>query len=109
VAALDDFSSTIRETAVIQRVNAGMMMEAAQALRDICQQFERTGAPLADHHLPAGGYMGEMIVKALIEAGHIEEVFSDERGFLHQYKPTKEGQSLFTKLMKEDIFARKVS
>ena len=109
MAALDDFTSTISETAVIQRVNAGMMMEAAQALRDICQQFERTGTPLADHHLPAGGYMGEMIVKALIEAGHIEEVLSDQRGFLHQYKPTKKGQSLYTKLMKEEAFARKVS
>ncbi len=82
------------------------MIEAAQALRDICLEFEKSGQALGDHHLPAGGYMGEMVVRALVESELIEETAS-ERGSLHQYKPTKAGQKAYERLKKEDAFSRK--
>lgn len=86
-----------------------MMIEAAQVLRDISRNFEDTGQPMGDHHLPSGGYMGEMVVKALMEAGQIEEIPSEGSGALHQYKPTKQGQSAYGKLKKADAFAKKAS
>lgn len=109
MGAFDDFSKAISDTDVVQRVIQSMMIEAAQVLRDISRSYEDTGEPMGDHHLPAGGYMGEMVVKALLEAGQIEEISAEGSGALHQYKPTKQGQSAYGKLKKADAFARKAS
>ena len=107
--AFDDFTGTVRGTPVVTRVMESMMIEAAQALRDICRAFKETGEPMGGHHLPAGGYMGEMIVRALIEADLIEEVEGRERGFMRRYKPTKTGQRVYTRLNKENAFSRRAS
>ncbi len=109
MAAFDDFTGTVRGTPVVTRVMESMMIEAAQALRDICRTFKETGEPMGGHHLPAGGYMGEMIVRALIEADLIEEVEGQERGFMRRYKPTKKGEKTYAKLDKEDAFSRRAS
>jgi hypothetical protein len=109
VAAFDEFSKSVSATAVVRRVVESMMIEAAQALRDICVRWEAMHEPLGDHHLPAGGYMGEMVVRALIEAGLIEEVTPKERGFLRRYKPTDQGMATYNGLKGEDAFARKAS
>ncbi len=105
--AFDDFVGAVRGTPVVTRVMESMMIEAAQALRDICRVFESTGEPMGGHHLPAGGYMGEMIVRALIEAELIEEVAPQERGFLHRYRPTESGVSTCARLDAEGVFSRR--
>ena len=104
VGAFDNFSASVSGTPVVTRMVNSTMIEAAQALRDICKEFENSGNPLGDHHLPAGGYMGEMVVKALIESKFIEEAES-ERGALHQYRPTKAGRKAYEGLKKEDAFS----
>ena len=106
MGAFDDFSHSVRGTPVVSRMLDSTMIEAAQALRDICLEFERSGQALGDHHLPVGGYMGGMVVKALVESGLIEEAAS-ERGSLHQYRPTKAGQTAYEGLKKEDAFSLK--
>ena len=107
VSAFDEFAGIVRVTPVVTRVMESMMIEAAQALRDICRAFESTGEPMGGHRLPAGGYMGETIVRALIEAEFIEEVEGEERGFMRRYKPTKSGEQTYTQLDKEDAFSRR--
>ncbi len=107
VSAFDEFAGIVRVTPVVTRVVESMMIEAAQALRDICRAFQSTGEPMGGHHLPAGGYMGETIVRALIEAELIEEVEGEERGFMRRYKPTKSGEQTYTQLDKEDAFSRR--
>jgi len=109
VPAFDDFTGSVRGTPVVTRVMESMMIEAAQALRDICRAFQATGEPMGGHHLPAGGYMGEMIVRALIEADLIEEVEGEERGFMRRYKPTRNGEKTYAKLDKEDAFSRRAT
>ncbi len=104
MGAFDNFSASVSGTPVVTRMVNSTMIEAAQALRDICKEFENSGNPLGDHHLPAGGYMGEMVVKALIESKFIEEAES-ERGALHQYRPTKAGRKAYEGLKKEDAFS----
>ncbi len=106
MGAFDDFSKSVRGTPVVSRMLKSTMIEAAQALRDICREFEKSGQPLGDHHLPAGGYMGEMVVKALVESELIEEVAS-ERGALHQYQPTDAGRKVYDGLKSEDAFSLK--
>ena len=106
MGAFDSFSASVSGAPVITRMLNSTMIEAAQALRDICREFEKTGHALGDHHLPAGGYMGEMVVKALVESKLIEEAES-ERGALHQYVPTKAGQKAYEGLKKEDAFSLK--
>ena len=107
VPTFDEFAGIVRATPVVTRVMESMMIEAAQALRDICRTFQSTGEPMGGHHLPAGGYMGETIVRALIEAELIEEVEGEERGFMRRYKPTKSGEQTYTQLDKEDAFSRR--
>ena len=108
VGAFDKFSESVRGTPVVSRMLTSTMIEAAQALRDICQEFEKFGQPLGDHHLPAGGYMGEMVVKALMEAKLIEEAQA-ERGALHKYSPTAAGCKVYAGLKKEDAFSLKAT
>ena len=106
VIAFEDFSAAVRATPVVERMLIATMVEAAQALRDICREFERTGLALGDHHLPAGGYMGEMVVRALLEAGLIAEGAS-ERGSLHQYLPTDRGREVYAGLKDTNAFSIK--
>ncbi len=105
--AFDDFVGVVRGTPVVTRVMESMMIEAAQALRDICRTFASTGAPMGGHLLPAGGYMGEMIARALIEGGFIEEVEGEERGFMRRYRPTELGVETYARLDTEDAFSRR--
>ena len=107
MSAFDEFAGIVRVTPVVTRVMESMMIEAAQALRDICRAFESTGEPMGGHRLPAGGYMGETIVRALIEAELIEEVEGEERGFMRRYKPTQIGERTYAQLDKEDAFSRR--
>ena len=108
MAAINDFGAAVRETPVVERMLESMVIEASQALRDICKTFQATGEPMGGHHLPAGGYMGEMIVRMLIDANLIEEVEGQERGYLHRYKPTKDGEKTYATLDKEGAYARRV-
>jgi hypothetical protein len=104
VGTFDDFSDSVGATQVVSRMMKSTMIEAAQTLRDICKEFEKSGQPLGDHHLPASGYMGEMVVKALVESELIEETEA-ERGALHHYQPTDRGREVYEGLKTEDAFS----
>jgi len=96
-----NFSSLVQQTEVVQRVVDDLVIESAQILRDVVKKFEETGEPIGDHHFPSSGYFGEVILKALVESGHIEEVSSEGTGSLHRFKPTRKGNASYKKLKKE--------
>ena len=96
-----NFSSLVQQTEVVQRVVDDLVIESAKMLRDVVKKFEETGEPVGDHHLPSTGYFGEVILKALVESGQLEEVSSEGTGSLHRFKPTRKGNSAYKKLKKE--------
>lgn len=106
MGAFEDFDAAIHGTDVIHRVLRSLTIEAAQALREICREFDTTGLAVPDHRLSGAGYMGEMIVRALVEAKLIEETLA-ERRTVRQYRPTDAGRAIFAKLQEEQAFARK--
>ncbi|MBI4236456.1 MAG: hypothetical protein HY688_03760 [Chloroflexi bacterium] len=106
MGALEEFDAVVQGTEVIRRVLHSLTIEAAQALRQVCRESEQTGKPLPDYRLSTGGYMGEMIVRALIEASLMEEVLADRRA-VRQYQPTERGLAFYHKFAEEQSFARK--
>ena len=106
MATQEEFASQIMGTDVIREVMHSISTEAAQALREICRGHERTGQPVEDHFLPSGGYMGEMIVRALVLAELITEEPGDRRA-VRAYAPTKKGAEFYKKLQEEGSFTRK--
>ena len=106
MGAFEDFDTVVHGTDVIKRVKRSLTIEAALALREICREFDTTSKAVPDHRLSGGGYMGEMIVRALVEAGLIEETLA-ERRTVRQYQPTDKGRSVFSKLQEEQAFSRK--
>lgn len=107
MAAYDDFTKTLKNTDVVKGIMKDLVFEAAQTLRDVSKKFDDTGDATGDHHLPVSPFFGEVIIKALLETGQIEEVVSEGSGSLHQFKPTKKGSTLNKKITKENIFVRK--
>ena len=97
-----NFSSIVQQTDVVQRVVDDLVIESAQILREVVKKFEATGEPIGDHHLPSSGYFAEVILRALVEAGQIEEVSSEGTGSLHRFKPTRKGNASYKKLKKEE-------
>lgn len=106
MGSFEEFDTALHGTKIVQRVRRSLTIEATQALQQICREFERTGKPLPDHHLSSGGYMGEMIVKALIEAGLIEETEAERRA-VRQYGPTERGRAFYRALLEENAFAQR--
>ena len=97
-----NFTSLMQQTEVVQRVADDLVTESARILRDVVKKFEETGEPVGDYHLPSTlGYFGEVALKALVEAGQLEEVSSEGTGTLHRIKPTRKGNSSYKKLKKE--------
>ena len=85
-----DLWSVIKDTSVVQELLKGLEEEPARILRSICAQYNQSQAPVPDHHLPWAGYVGEVSVRALLEAGLIQRE-PGGHGAIYCYRPTAEG------------------
>ncbi|MBI4328733.1 MAG: hypothetical protein HY685_02580 [Chloroflexi bacterium] len=103
-----EFASLINNTEIIKQVLKNIEEEAAQAFRQIAREYERTKQPVPDHYLSTGGYLGEMIVRALIIVGLIAER-SVDRYVVKAYVPTEQGVALYKKLVEEGAFPQRAS
>lgn len=90
MSALDDFNKILEKTQIMQQVFRSIQDEPQKLLCDICSKQAKTGRPVPDFNLHMQGYIGDIALKALIEANLIKRV-DGGRVSLYCYEPTEEG------------------
>lgn len=86
----DEFLSVLRSTTIMQQVEKGLREEPVHILEVICKENEKSGQPMPDYRLHLSGYIGEVSLKALLEAGLIKQE-SGGRVSIYIYSPTEAG------------------
>lgn len=86
----DEFLSVLGKTAIMQQVEKSLREEPVHILEAICRENEKTSQPVPDYRLHLSGYVGEVSLKALLEAGLIKQQ-SGGRVSLYTYSPTEAG------------------
>ena len=102
---IDDFVALVESTEVIKQVLKSLKEEPAHLLGAICQEFQRAGQPVPDHHLHFVGYSGEAALKALLALELIRRQ-PGGRLSLYSYEPTPGGLEQYERL-KADSFYNK--
>ena len=105
MSTIDDFAALLGTTEVMKQAFKSLKEQPAHLLGDICQEYQRTGQPVADHRLRFVGYLGEASLKSLLAVELIKRQ-SGGRLSLYSYEPTKEGLEHYERL-KADGFYKK--
>ncbi len=103
MGAIDDFITLLETTEVMQQVLKNLKEEPAHLLGDICQEYQRTGQSVPDHHLRLTGYMGEASLKALLSVGLIRRQTGGRRS-VYSYEPTTQGLEQYEKLKADGFY-----
>lgn len=97
---LDEFEKVLRETDIFKQVSKSMLDEPLKLLVDICNKSILNDKPVPDHSLHIQGYIGDVALKTLIEAGLIEKL-DGGRVSLYSYQPTESGTAFYKKIKSE--------
>ncbi len=97
ISAVDDFAALLEVTEVMKQVLKSLKEEPVHLLGNICQEYQRTGQSVLDHHLHFVGYMGEATLKALLSTGLIRQQPGGKLS-LYSYEPTLEGLERYERL-----------
>lgn len=100
MTAFDEFATRIRETDTMKELIRSLDEEPARLLHRICDRYEETGRPVADHYLQLTGYFGEAMLRVLVRSG-LADRMSGGRGALNAYQPTEEGLRYHSRLREE--------
>jgi hypothetical protein len=100
MGARDDFLALVHNTEVMKHLLQLMEQEPFRIFTAICKEYEHTGKPVSDHHIPHSTYVGELALKALVAAGLVEQQ-PGGRVSLYQYKPTDQGVTTYKNLVAE--------
>lgn len=103
--AFDDFTALLETTEVMKQVAKSLKEEPAHLLGDICQEYEKTGQPVPDHHLNLVGYLGEASLKALTSAALICPK-PGSRLSLYAYEPTPKGIEQYERLKASGFYQK---
>jgi len=96
---IKDFEMLIKDTEIMIQVESSLKQEPLKLLTDICKKNEKSGLPVADYNLHIHGYIGEVSLKALTQAGLVEKVDGGKIS-LYSYQPTGSGLEYYRKLTK---------
>lgn len=96
---LDDFLSLLGKTEIMKQVEKSLKEEPVHILGVICKEQEKTGRPVPDYRLHLSGYIGEISIKALLQAGQITQQ-SGGRVSIYAYSPTEAGLKQYQSLKK---------
>ncbi len=95
----DELLSLLSQTPIMQQIEKSLREEPVHILGAICGEHEKTGQAVADYRLHLSGYVGEVSLKALLEAGLITQQ-SGGRVSIYTYSPTAEGLKQYQSLKK---------
>lgn len=96
---LDDFLSLVGKTEIMQQVEKSLREEPVRILEIICREHEKTGQPVPDYRLRLSGFIGEVSLKALLQAGLISQQ-SGGRVSIYAYSPTEAGLKQYQSIKK---------
>ena len=96
---LENFLSLVRKTEIMQQVEKSLGEEPVHILDVICKEHGKASQPVPDYHLRLSGYIGEVSLKALVQAGMITQQ-SGGRISVYSYSPTEEGLRQYQSLQK---------
>lgn len=96
---LDGFLSLVRKTEIMQQVEKSLGEEPVHILGVICREHGKAGQPVPDYRLRLSGYIGEVSLKALLQAGMVTQQ-SGGRVSVYTYSPTEEGLKEYQSLQK---------
>ena len=102
MGARDDFLALVHDTEVMKHLLQLAEQEPFRIFTAICKEYEHTGKPIPDHHIPHSTYVGELALKALVAAGMVEQQ-PGGRVSLYQYKPTEQGVAAYKNLAAEGV------
>ncbi len=105
MSTIDDFAALLEATEVMKQVLKSLKEKPAHLLGSICQEYQRTGQSVPDHHLHFVSHMSEATLKALLSAGLMRRQ-PGGRLSLYSYEPTPEGLEQYERL-KSDGFYKK--
>lgn len=97
---------SIKRTDVMAQALNCLDQEPLQLLGEICRQAQRTGEPVPDYGLHPSGYLGEVALKALIEA-ELVKMIPAPKFSLFRYEPTKEGLKQYRRLDEAGYYERR--
>lgn len=103
--AYQDFITLIKKTEPMQQMLRSLEEEPARLLGRICQEYEKTGQPVPDHHLHPSGYIGEVALRALISAGLLRSEAGGKFA-LYQYQPTEKGLEQYKSLISSGFYQK---
>jgi hypothetical protein len=105
MSAQQDFIALIQGTQTMQEVLRALETEPIRLLGNICQEYEKTGQPVPDHHIHPSGYVGEVSLRALVAAGMVK-LKPGRRFSLYEYEPTPEGLEHYKRLTSAGVYAK---
>ena len=96
---LENFLSLVHKTEIMQQVEKSLGEEPVHILGVICREYGKTSQPVPDYRLRLSGYIGEVSLKALVQAGMITQQ-SGGRISVYSYSPTEQGLRQYQSLQK---------
>ena len=100
MAAGDELRDLLQNTSPISELLTSIREQPVVLLLRIAEDYERTNQAVPDHRLGAGHYLAQLSLRALQEAGLIQETEPGRR-FVHAYLPTELGQEYARRLRSE--------
>jgi hypothetical protein len=100
MATTNELQELLQKTGPIRELLTSIRREPVRLLTRINEEYERTGQPVPDHRLGAGHYLSGVLLRALQEAGLVEEA-SPGRRFVRAYLPTQRGQEYARRIRSE--------
>ena len=85
--------TVLGELRPIQELMAEVRTYPLRLLSRICDVYAERQAPVPDHALRLAPYLGETVLRALIEGGYVE-LRDEDHISVHAYVPTASGRAL---------------
>ena len=95
--ALQEAQETFSQLGPIRDLTEELRTFPISLLRQICDEHAKRGEPVPDHLLTMPPYIGETVLRALLEGGLVERV-NDQRFAIHAYVPSEQGRAMIGRI-----------
>ena len=99
MTTIKDFHELLKSTEIMAQVVNSLEEEPLKLLKDICRKNEQSGQPVPDYNIPVQGYIGDVALKSLVQAGLLDKIDGGKIA-LYSYQPTGLGNEYCKKLSK---------
>lgn len=105
MSTVQDLRDLLARTTPIHELMEAARQHPVELFLRIAGEYERTGQPVADHQLGLIHYVSDVALRALAEAGLIQQQ-AQGRHFIRAFVPTPKGQEYFHRIQSEGAAGR---